>query len=39
MVDKVTTMPRASLETRLGELSDEDMLRLSRAMVVFLGIV
>ena len=38
MVDKLTTMPRASLGDRLGHLTDEDMLRLGRAMVVFLGL-
>ena len=38
MVDKITTMPRAALAERLGRLSDADMLRLSRALVVFLGL-
>ena len=38
MVDKLTTMPRANLTDRLGRLPDEDMLRLGRAMVVFLGV-
>lgn len=38
MVDKLTTMPRVNLDTRLGHLADDDMLRLSRALVVFLGI-
>ena len=38
MVDKLTTVPRTSLGGRLGELADEDMLRLGRAMVVFLGL-
>ena len=38
MVDKLTTVPRRSLGGRLGHLSDEDMLRLGRAMVVFLGL-
>ncbi len=38
MVDKLTTMPRASLGERLGQLSDEDMLRLARGLVVFLGV-
>lgn len=39
MVDRVTTMPRENLRTRLGRLSDEDMVRLNRAVIVFLGLV
>lgn len=39
MVDKVTTMRRQNLHRRLGRLSDEDMVRLSRALIVFLGLV
>ena len=38
MVDKVTTVPRTKIGTRIGRLSDEDMVRLNRALVVFLGI-
>lgn len=38
MVDKVTTMPRAKLGDRVGEVSDTDMLTLSRSLVVFLGL-
>lgn len=38
MVDKVTTVPRSKLGARIGALSDEDMLRVSRAMMVFLGL-
>lgn len=38
MVDKVTTVPKAKLGARIGRLSDEDLLRLNRALVVFLGI-
>lgn len=38
MVDKLTTMPRDRLGEHLGRLTDADMLRLSRALVVFLGI-
>lgn len=38
MVDKVTTMPRASLGAHIGRLADDDMVRLNRALVVFLGI-
>ena len=38
MVDKVTTVPRANLGQRLGRLSDADMVRLDRSLVVFLGL-
>lgn len=38
MIDKVTTVPRSKLGERVGKLSDEDMIRLSRALVVFLGL-
>jgi len=38
MVDRVTTIPRTKLGARIGHLSDEDILRLNRALVVFLGI-
>jgi mRNA interferase MazF len=38
MVDKITTVPRASLGDRLGRLSDDDLVRLDRAIVVFLGL-
>lgn len=38
MADKVTTVPKARLGTRLGRLDDEDVIRLNRALVVFLGL-
>lgn len=38
MVDKITTVPRTKLGDRLGRLPDEDMVRLGRAVVVFLGL-
>ncbi len=38
MVDKVTSIPRSKLGERVGKLSDDDMIRLSRALVVFLGL-
>jgi len=38
MVDKLTTVPKSKLGRRIGRLSDEDMTRLTRAMVVLLGI-
>jgi len=37
MVDKVTTVPRTSL-TQVGRLSDGDLIRLNRALLVFLGL-
>lgn len=38
MVDKITTVRRTRLGDRVGELSDADIVRLNRAIVVFLGI-
>ena len=38
MVDKITTMPRANLRDRLGRLADADLVRLNRALLVFLGL-
>ena len=38
MVDKLTTIPKAKLGSRIGQLDDEDILRLNRAMLVFLGL-
>src|ERR1700722_18031844 len=38
MVDKVTTVPKARLGKRIGKLNDEDVLRLNRALTVFLGL-
>jgi len=38
MVDKLTTMPRANVGLRIGSLADDDVLRLDRALVVFLGL-
>jgi mRNA interferase MazF len=38
MVDKVTTVSREKLERRVGRLSDEDIIRLNRAAIVFLGL-
>ena len=38
MVDKITTVPRSKLGEQIGRLADEDMLRLARSMVVFLGL-
>jgi len=38
MVDKITTMPKLKLGSRIGRLADEDLLRLNRAMMIFLGL-
>lgn len=38
MVDKITTVPKAKIGARIGHLADEDIVRLNRAVVVFLGI-
>jgi mRNA interferase MazF len=38
MIDKVTTVPKTKLESRIGRLSDEDLVRVNRAVVVFLGL-
>ena len=38
MIDKITTVPKARLGKRVGRLDDEDVVRLNRALVVFLGL-
>jgi mRNA interferase MazF len=38
MIDKVTTVPKARIGKRLGKLNDEDIVRLNRALTVFLGL-
>jgi mRNA interferase MazF len=38
MIDKVTTVPKARIGKRLGKLNDEDVVRLNRALTVFLGL-
>ena len=38
MVDKITTVRRSKLGARVGRLADEDMVRVNRAVIVFLGI-
>jgi mRNA interferase MazF len=37
-VDKVTTVPKARLGKRIGKLNDEDVVRLNRALNLFLGL-
>lgn len=38
MVDKITTVPRAKIGSLVGHLDDEDLVRLNRAVVAFLGL-
>jgi mRNA interferase MazF len=38
MVDKVTTVPRSRLGQCIGFLADDDLLRLNRSLLVFLGL-
>jgi mRNA interferase MazF len=38
MVDKITTVPKSKIGAHLGRLVDEDMVRMNRAVLVFLGI-
>lgn len=39
MVDKVQTIPRDKVGAVFGHMSEEDMLAVSRALAVFLGVV
>lgn len=38
MADKITTVPKSRLDARIGALDDEDIARLNRVMLVFLGL-
>ena len=38
MVDKITTMQKPKLGTRIGRLADDDLLRLNRALLIFFGL-
>jgi len=38
MVDKITTVSKTKLGSRLGRLDDEDIVRVNRAIMVFLGL-
>jgi len=37
MVDKITTVRKGRLGTRIGRLDDDDVVRLNQAVLVFLG--
>lgn len=38
MVDKITTVRRSKVRRHVGSLDDKDVMRLNRAMLVFLGL-
>jgi mRNA interferase MazF len=38
MVDKITTVPKSKIGAHIGHLSDEDIVRLNQAILVFLGL-
>jgi mRNA interferase MazF len=38
MADKISTMPKSKIGSLVGRLDDEDVLRLNRAVLVFLGL-
>jgi mRNA interferase MazF len=38
MANNITTVPKANLGQRIGRLSNDDLTRLARAAVVFLGL-
>ena len=38
IVDKITTVSKSKVGAQIGRLDDEDMLRLNRAILVFLGL-
>lgn len=38
MADKILTVPRTKLGRWIGRLGDEDMIRLNRVILVFLGL-
>ena len=38
MVDKITTVSKDRIGSQIGRLGDEDMVRLNRAILVFLGL-
>jgi mRNA interferase MazF len=38
MVDKITTVPKSKIGDHVGRLDNEDIVRLNRAVLVFLGL-
>ncbi len=39
MADKITTVPKTKLGKHIGTLSEADMAKLNRAVVIFLGLI
>ena len=37
MVDKITTVPKTKIARHIGRLTDEDIIRVNRAVLLFLG--
>jgi len=38
MIDKVSTIPKTKLGGRIGQLAAADVVRVNRALIVFLGL-
>ena len=38
MVDKVVTVRKANMGTRIGRVDDQDLIRIGHALIVFLGL-
>ncbi len=38
MIDKITTVSKRKIDRRIGRLSDDDLVQLNRAVLVFLGL-
>lgn len=38
MIDKITTVAKTTIGAKIGRLNDEDIVRLNRAVLVFLGL-
>jgi mRNA interferase MazF len=38
MVDKISTVPKSKIGTQIGRLGDADILRLNKAVLLFLGL-
>jgi mRNA interferase MazF len=38
MIDKITTVPKPKLGSRIGQIDDDELVRIKRAILVFLGI-
>lgn len=38
MIDKITTVPKSKLESRIGALDPADLARIDRALLIFLGL-